>query len=200
MEPNNYINEIILSGRLIGIKENKDGSCFLKIISNSGNDIYPSFLYMDKLASTYKLRDKVDIKGHVSYAKTTTNGNINYVQRLIADSVEKTKTLVEERFGPQAHGKFFKKPNCVLNISGKVINVAESKTGGWQKFNIETTDPVLQKPVKLFLNMKEIDRPKKISAGDEICAVCGLATPKKFLNGQNVYFENINIYDIDKIS
>ena len=34
--------------------------------------------------------------------------------------------------------------------------------------------------------------------GNEIYAVCGLSTPKKEIDGRTVYFENINIYDIDK--
>ena len=128
--------------------------------------------------------EMVHIEGYVeSYKK----GKFSQ-QRIVATSVSREKTVVENEFG--VTGIYFEEPHSKIYLSGEVKNVPKNPKNGWLFVDIETDKGVIR------TNISKPSRTK-ISVGDT-AYVCGklYTVNKRAQDGKDHHFENIIIDDI----
>lgn len=189
------INEVEITGRIVGKREKGKDTVSITLISYNGRDTYPKFLCRKELLPEIAEQPhiKLHIKGHLeSYNKKTPKGWIRQ-QRIVADEVNREETLTEKKFG--AKGRFYKRAECFVNIKGKIRSVIDD--GDWYRYLIEVdNDHISRHPSVLKVSMKKIDRQPLVINGDTVCCVCTVATNKKGEKGHERFYEDIIVLDI----
>lgn len=194
-----YVNEIVATGRLITKTEKSGGGAQITIVSKSGkNPSFLKFTFDHADLSGIPIRSKVKVKGYVrSYTyPDQTAGRRPFYQALIGTEIAKERTLTEERFGVE--GRFSKEPHCEVYLKGIIRHVIDE--GEWVRYLLYTDGAAEnRRESTIRLSMKKLDRQPAYKKGDVICAVCGISTKRKQVNGRNEDFEDIMIYDYAKV-
>ncbi len=186
----NTSNRVEVSGRIISIKSNNNGSNYITILTRNGRDAFLRFFCPKSVpVDGYKLRARVSVTGRVAstHRKDSRTGKWVTDQFFVADDIRNTPTLTETAFGVK--GKFFPDMDAKIYIHGTIENIKDDSE--WIRYIVKVDDKTTVR-----LNMKRLDRQPNIKVGDEIYTVCSVSTPKKNLNGRDVYFEDIIISDI----
>ncbi len=183
-------NEIVLNGRIVSQRLAKNGSMYITVISNSGKDVFPVFRCPKGILPELKHHAHVSIKGYIDTYAEMRGDTRTFRQLFVAEEVKPQPTLTEEAFGVK--GAFFKEFDCKIYLSGEIISTLEDNE--WIRIILRTN--ANDRPVSVQINMRKLDRQPKIERGDKVYVVCGLSTPKKVLNGETVYFENLIVSDI----
>lgn len=194
-ELNNLTNKIIASGRIVSINE-KNGKCYVTVASKNGRDVYPKFMCDKESLSELSAHARIRVEGHVeSQAKKNKDVDKWFMtQRFVADSIVPEVTMTEQVFGVK--GKFFPSPEVNIYIAGVITKITEEDE--WYRYTIKIDDGI-HKPSTVRTSMRKLDRHPDITEGDNICAICSVATPKKENEGKIYFFEDILISDLVKL-
>lgn len=182
-------NGFVLTGRVAEYHPLRNGKCIYVIHTVSGMTAMVHVWGEPKPEFGKHLR--VIIRGHAeSYGRPGKNSS-RTSQRLVADSIEREKTLVEQAF-PELNvkGHFSGTPCFEYQIAGKVLYYEEEN--GFLHMTIRTKTPD-GRSADIPVSMRTPDRIEKIQPGDMVCAKCGIYTMKKG-------YETLTAGDIGKVS
>lgn len=190
-------NKVIVSGRLITERERKGGGKIVTIVSKNGKDVFLRFqVKSNDIIPPHKEHAHVKIVGHIeSHTYRDTDKKFKQLQNFIADEITLSKTMTEEIFGVK--GKFFDYPSCVAYIKGEIKKVTDEDQ--WVRIVLAVDPDDKQHNTSIRLSMRKLERQPELKKGDKICVVCSINTPRKEVNGKEMYFEDLNISDIAKI-
>lgn len=188
------VNEIVISGRIISKFVNKAGEKCFTLISKNGENIFPKIIYEESMLPDLGEHARVNVRGHMEIRDIYVGHNKKvFKQVIVADSIQKEKTLVEEKFG--VPGKFFSMPSCVIYLKGIVQSV--KKEDDWYRIILSVNNPH-DKSVSysIRISMREVDRQPDIKEGSLIYTVCKMTTPKKETSEGTKHYEDIMVNDI----
>ncbi len=197
MDTPRAVNEIVASGRIITIKERKNGDKIVTLITKNGRDVFLRFVCSKGVLPELNDHAHVQITGHViSVAYRDDNKKFHQDQSFVADEIIPSPTLTEKKFGVK--GKFFAYPECAAYLKGTVKKVLDE--GEWVRLILHIDEERKdRKPATVRLSMKKLSRQPELKKGDTICAVCTVTTPKKMIDGKATYFEDLLISDLAKV-
>lgn len=192
MEKTTYVNRIESRGRLVSIKNLKNGKKILKIFSKNGRDVYPTFICDENIKLDFSAHARLYVEGYVRTYNSKSKDGYRENQQFIATKVEEDKTWTEMAFGEK--GKFFPPMDTKIFIKGTLHSFIEEDE--WIRLKIKVPGVNSDDAYHIRLNMRRLERMFELKEGMDISAVCSLTTPRKDLNGEVVYFENILAMDI----
>lgn len=188
------VNEVVISGRVLSESTNKKGEKYFTLVSKNGVDIFPRVMYDESLLPEYNEHARLRVKAHLETRDIYIARNKKITKQiLVADSIQKETTLVEEKFG--IPGKFFPDPTCKIYLKGIVQSV--KKENDWYRIVLSVSNPHdASKMYSIRISMREVDRQPDIHEGSLIYTVCKMTTPKKEVDGTARYYEDIMVNDI----
>lgn len=184
------INEFEMSCRVINMVKHEGGTGFIRGYIKDGIDIYPGVYIPKNVYKEFNHHSRVHIKGHLQTRTVKKDGQYRKIQQLVADSLVSEPTLTEKYFG--CKGKFFSPSFIRICLQGTVVKVVDN--GNWYRYKIDVSDN--DKSNVIVINMKKLERHLDVKAGDKICAVCTYTTPKKYINEEDVVYEDIIVSDL----
>ena len=188
-------NELTLTGRIIAERTAKSGAKIITVASKNGEDVI-LHITCPKDMDVPEHRARVAVKAQIVPHLTEDRGNGKKLEiEWRAVSIERRKTLTEEKFGVK--GKFYSFPSCSVCFTGKISKIKEETD--WVRYSI-ILDSNGANSIPITASMKKIDRMPAINDGDHVGIVGSLATPMKMIDGKKVCFENIMVDDIAVIS
>ena len=184
------INKFEMSCRVISMVKHDGGTGFIRGYIKDGIDIYPGVYIPKSVYREFSHHSRVRIKGHLQTRTVKKDGQYRKIQQLVADSLISEPTLTEEHFG--CKGKFFGPSFIRICLQGTVVKVIDN--GNWYRYKINVSNN--DKSNIVVINMKKLERHLNVKVGDKICAVCTYATPKKYINEEDVVYEDIIVSDL----
>ena len=187
-----YVNEFVINGKVVAIKEGRHPS--VRLITKSGKkESFPLVSCTKEMLSSLNLhvQSRIQVKGTVEsiFVKTKDNG---YQRRQIFKALEITpaSTLCEEKFG--SSGRFFDEMSTNVYIKGTLVS-QNIRDDGWASLIIQTSESD-RDTVKV--NLKTTPNTKKLHDGDTLCVIGTISTVNKTFNNENRHFENIVVSDL----
>ena len=140
---------------------------------------------------------RVSVEGYIrGYYGRDRDGSMSKRQYFVADKIEEQTTSMERNLGIK--GTYYDTPSCKYLIAG---NVATKKDDGdWVRFTIVTDmDHEKRRLSSVHISMRSNEVAAQVKKGDGVCMVCAVSSPKKEVNGQMKYFEDIIGVDIARV-
>ena len=196
MERNGFINEFSISGRMISKTNLKSGDTRIVVMTKNGDrDVYAHILCPKDVMIRCDMRAHICVKGYIM-ARTfpaRNGGGLQYNQTMVAESIELSKTLTEDRFGVKS--RFYPLPSCKIYLKGTVHSVFDND--GLIRYQVTVgSNPEGEQTSTIRLSMKKLDRHPEARPGDTICIISGLSTPVKTINGRKTHFSDLIISDL----
>lgn len=188
-------NKLIIDARVVSIR----GKVVTVYIPGK-RDTYIRLLMTDKteVPEGMDRNMRVNVEGYCrGYYAPDRNGGFSKRQYFVADKIVEQKTYLENHFGIK--GNYYDTQSCRYYICG---NVSTAKVDGdWVRLTVMTDmDSQTRKVSSIHLSMRKDAASAKINKGDRVCVACVVSSPKKEVNGQMKYFEDIIGVDIAKIN
>ncbi len=188
-------NRVMVSGRVTRIRRYPKGNAAVTIASKAGKIIEPVFTVKDGMWEKLRVRDRVEVIGHIETYISGKNDTKTKKQVFVADTIKKETTLTEAYFGIK--GKFYGDMYAKAYIRGIVAGFTDSNDG-WVHYIINV-DGKNSRKYWIKVNQKKSEYTPIYKKGDEICAVCGITTCEKEKDGKTLKFEDLIVTDIAKV-
>lgn len=193
MIQNNVTNTFEASGRLVSKRELDEKNIIFTIFCNNGKkESFIKIVCEKSMFPECNLRQRLHITGTVEPYYVVSRKAKKRVpsQRFYASTVEMEKTLTETVFG--VRGKFYPANTIEVYLKGIVDKVVNE--GEWLRISLNVGTN--EKKKLLPVNYKKSERAVSISEGTQLCAVCGVVTPRQEYDGATLYFEDLLVQDI----
>lgn len=146
-----------------------------------------------------KINDCIDVTGFIraySLRPATEDGTWKKYQYIVAESISKSKTLLERDYG--IDGNLYGAAEAYCLLSGRIVNVSESN--GWQNATIIVDyDNDDRKASYVRINYK-IRHNKRLVKDDFITTSCAIYSDRKNIRGMLMDFEDIIIRDFSVVT
>lgn len=187
-------NEVFITGRVISVYKNDNGSARLTVITKNGKDVYAKCYCPPGVLPSFNLRTRICVKGYLNtYMHRDRSGIVRNTQQIVVESIYRDATILEQKYGIKGH--FYRPFTCEILLTGRVKAVQDA--GAWINMTLEVDNDVEDRRAhSVRVGMKKIDRQPSIKEGDIVYTVCSLSTPRKEIEEKSVEFTNVVVHDI----
>ncbi len=188
-----YKNKLIINGVLSEIYESpadRKHSHILVFIKDK-QDIMLLMTCDRDIIPANALKKHIYIEGYIKGTYTTINDQKIYKQTLCVTKINIATTALEDIY--DIKGRFFRPMNYSLYIAGELKH--ERTDGNWKRYVVETTEKNGEK-TRINLSWRMLDKHPVFSLGDNVCAICTISTPERFVGGKKKRYTDLGIYDM----
>lgn len=198
----NAANYIKARGKIISIGRDNFGHDSIVLLITRATVNRPlklSFALSKGLPLDVELRDYVNITGHVkAYKESNNEGGENYIQYLIADTVEKDVPELQKLYDTD-QGFAHEDSNIRVCLAGELIEKNHNKDAGW--INIMVKVPSFDDQRDFYTVAAQYSEKMRVNdvdnkVGDKIALVAFMSSKTKIRNNIPIYFENFIVDDM----
>lgn len=201
-QPYVYRNAFEVTGKVISFNHDHMGHDMMTVLVKKQTPLFVRVIYDERmLSSDIVVGQHVHVKGYTkAFSYTDLAGKRTYMQFFSATSIEHRKTIMEDAF--QLKGRFYENDDFKAYYAGTVVRAFETNDS-WGQIILKVDGSYGGKKSNVirmgyFKNgrLPEFD----YKPGDNICVYTSVWTPKKEVDGKTVFYENLTVEDVVRIS